>query len=625
MSEPIHNVSSAVDHVVDKPVDMAGMASKIQRRQADINEALASSDLSPFLQQLYANRGVKSVTQVKYSLDRLADYTQLKDINRAADIIVQHIRHDRKILVVGDFDADGATSSALMMRALKMFRATQIGYLVPNRFDYGYGLSPEIVALAAEQSPALIITVDNGISSIDGVAEANRRGIKVVVTDHHLPAQEIPAAEAIVNPNQHGCAFPWKNTAGVGVAFYTMLAVRARLRELDWFAGHDQPNMATLLDLVALGTVADVVPLDDNNRALVELGLQRIRHHRGCAGINALLTIAGKAIAQCSSQDFGFVIGPRLNAAGRLEDMSLGIECLLSNDERHACLLAGELDDINQQRKQIESDMLRQALAVLDHEFFQADNKDLSKAGLALYHPDWHQGVVGLVASRVKEKYHRPVFAFARAEETLVREDGAGKDVVLKGSGRSIPGLHLRDTLDMMEKTQPGLMLKFGGHAMAAGLSIRRDKFELFQQLFNRIVGESLDEKALTMIRQTDGSIPADLLTMQTAELIKFSGPWGQAFPFPLFDDVFKVENWRIVGEKHLKLVLRQVDSRQQYNAIAFNMTDDVLPAGNSLIHASYRLDINEYRNQRNIQLIIDYIESGNRDSFSGSVVKQTG
>ncbi|HHO60065.1 MAG TPA: single-stranded-DNA-specific exonuclease RecJ, partial [Thiotrichales bacterium] len=500
--------------------------SKIQRRQSPVSDELAASNLHPLLQQLYANRGVKQLQQVSYSIKNLLDYTTLKGIDDAADIIAAHVRQDKKIIVVGDFDADGATSSALMVRALSLFGAMQVDFLVPNRFEYGYGLSPEIVALAAEQSPDLIITVDNGISSIEGVAEANRRNIQVVVTDHHLPADTVPAAAAIVNPNQQGCDFPSKAMAGVGVAFYVMLAVRASLRRQQWFesdtfqgrvkGNNAEPNMATLLDLVALGTVADVVPLDENNRLLVELGLQRIRQHRGCAGINALLTIAGKNIAACHSQDFGFAVGPRLNAAGRLEDMSLGIECLLSDDSEKAMALARQLDEINHQRKQIEGDMLSQALQVLESDELVNDivggdagdgacdgNSDDGAniaAGLALFHTDWHQGVVGLLASRVKEKYHRPVFAFARAEEPGL----------LKGSGRSIAGLHLRDALDIMAKASPGLILKFGGHAMAAGLSIEEKNFALFKKMFDAIAGELLDANALTMVKETDGELSGD-------------------------------------------------------------------------------------------------------------------
>ena len=577
--------------------------SKIRRVNASISDELLNSDLPPLLQQLYANRGIKKLQQVQYSLQQLPDYKKLKDIEVAADIIAQHVSEDKRIIIIGDFDADGATSSALVVRALRLFGATQVSYLVPNRFEYGYGLSPEIVTLAAEQSPDLIITVDNGIASIEGVDEANRRKIQVVVTDHHLPGDSVPAAAAIVNPNQHGCDFPYKNTAGVGVAFYVMLAVRAKLRDSGWFdtdTSRCLPNMASLLDLVALGTVADVVPLDENNRLLVELGLQRIRQHRGCAGINALLSIAGKQVNQCHSQDFGFVIGPRLNAAGRLEDMSIGIECLLTDDRAYAIALAQQLDDINHQRKQIEGDMLTQALQVLEQEFF-ADESVGQHTGLALYHPDWHQGVVGLLASRVKEKYHRPVFAFARAEE----------QGVLKGSGRSIPGLHIRDALDVMSKKHPDLIIKFGGHAMAAGLSIEPVKFEQFRKVFDEVVSDLLDDKALRQVKQTDGAIPESAMSIQTSELIKYSSPWGQAFPAPLFDDVFTVENWRIVGEKHLKLVLRQTDSQRQYDAIAFNMTETVLPSGEqSLIRVVYRLDVNEFRGKRSLQLIVDYIEA---------------
>jgi len=585
--------------------------SKICRLHEKISDELANSELHPLLQQLYANRGIQQLRDVQYSIKQLPDYKTLKDIKAAASIIGQHVIDNKKIVIIGDFDADGATSSALVVRALRMFGASQVSYLVPNRFEYGYGLSPEIVALAAQQSPDLIITVDNGIASIDGVLEANRRNIRVVITDHHLPADITPEADAIVNPNQHGCEFPYKATAGVGVAFYVMLAVRAYLRDKGLFEkkkfNHKVPNMAALLDLVALGTVADVVPLDENNRLLVELGLQRIRQHRGCVGINALLSIAGKNISQCHSQDFGFVIGPRLNAAGRLEDMSIGIECLLTDDNDYAMALAQQLDDINHQRKQIEGDMLTQALKVLENECF-ADDAVAKYTGLSLYHPDWHQGVVGLLASRVKEKYFRPVFAFAKASNSVSAEDNL---IELKGSGRSIPGLHLRDVLDLMSKKHPDLILKFGGHAMAAGLSIHANKFELFQQVFDEVVKESLDERALKQIKETDGAIPESVMSMETSELIKFSSPWGQAFPAPLFDDVFIIENWRIVGQKHLKLVIKQVDSLKTYDAIAFNMTETVLPTGgHAEIRVVYRLDVNEFRGNRNLQLIVDYIEA---------------
>ncbi len=594
---------AAAETDTDTEAVMSACISKIQPCKRPVSEELASSELNPLLQQLYANRGVTRLDQLDYSLSQLADYHELKDIQPAADIIAEHIIENRKIIIVGDFDVDGATSSALMIRALQAFGATRVSYLVPNRFKTGYGLGPEIVALADEQSAELIITVDNGIASIEGVAEANQRHIKVVVTDHHLPAETTPAAAAIVNPNQHGCLFPCKNTAGVGVAFYVMLAVRARLRESGRFSAATQPNMAVLLDLVALGTVADVVPLDRNNRLLVALGLQRIQQNRGCAGINALLSIAGKNSARCSSQDFGFVIGPRLNAAGRLEDMSIGIECLLSDDDAQALSLAQQLDDINHQRRQIEADMLSQALHKLETDCALPDPANQSTpidAGLALYHPDWHQGVVGLIASRVKEKYHRPVFAFANAEQVGV----------LKGSGRSIPGLHIRDTLDLLAKSSPDLILKFGGHAMAAGLSIRTEKFELFRQLFNHQVSLLLDEKDLTMVRQTDGSVPPDFMTIDFSLLIKYAGPWGQAFPEPLFDDVFSVDNWSIVGKKHLKMRLKQIDHQRVYNAIAFNMDESVLPAGDIPVRVVYRLDVNEFRGNRSLQLIVNHIEA---------------
>jgi single-stranded-DNA-specific exonuclease len=486
-----------------------------------------------------------------------------------------------------------------MMRCLKAFGLESVDYLVPNRFDFGYGLSPQIVDVAAESKPDLIVTVDNGISSIDGVERAKELGIKVVVTDHHLAGDELPDAEAIVNPNQPGCLFPSKVIAGVGVAFYLMLAVRAELRRRQWFDdSRKEPNMASLLDIVALGTVADVVPLDENNRTLVETGLHRIRNNRACAGINALLSIAGKSIERCSSQDFGFIIGPRLNAAGRLDDMSIGIECLLTDDYEQAVSYASTLNQMNLQRRQIEGEMLEQAFSLLQQQIEELDQSVIPDA-LALYDQQWHQGVVGLLASRLKEKYHRPVIAFADA--------GDGE---LKGSGRSISGLHMRDVLDAVSKQEDDLIIKFGGHAMAAGLTIRQDDFDRFNQAFIEQAGMVLRPEDLQNMFQSDGSIDESQMNIETSEQIKYASPWGQQFPEPVFDDVFKVMNWRIVGEKHLKLELANTDSGVCYDAIAFNMTDDDLPAGEDDIRAVYRLDVNEFRGNRKLQLVIVHIEA---------------
>jgi single-stranded-DNA-specific exonuclease len=591
--------------------------SSIVRRDSAVSNELQESRLHPMLKKIYANRGVSSLKQVEYSLKNLLDYSLLKDINLAAEIVSEAILQQKRILIVGDFDADGATSCALMMRTLKAFGLDNVDYLVPNRFDFGYGLSPQIVDVAAELTagspsesrlspkPDLIVTVDNGISSIAGVDRANELGIEVVITDHHLAGDTLPQAAAIVNPNQPGCQFTAKTIAGVGVAFYLMLAVRAALREKNWFSGttsssaRAEPNMANYLDLVALGTVADVVPLDDNNRILVEYGLQRIRANKACAGINALLTIAGKSIEGCSSQDFGFIIGPRLNAAGRLDDMSIGIECLLSDDYEQAFNYAATLNKMNQQRRQIEGEMLEQATTLLEQQFRRLDNSDSMPKALALYNEQWHQGVVGLLASRIKEKYHRPVFAFADA--------GNGE---IKGSGRSIPGLHMRDVLDLISKRHENLIDKFGGHAMAAGLTMKLDKFTIFQQAFNEQVTALLRPEDLDNISETDGSVDTEYMTIETSELFKYASPWGQLFPEPVFDDVFKVINWRIVGEKHLKLDLAKEDTGECYAAIAFNKTDADLPAGENDIRCVYRLDVNEFRGKRSLQLIVQRIEA---------------
>lgn len=565
---------------------------------AAIPPALEASDLSPLLKRVYANRGIESCDQLDYSLAGLLDFRQLKGIEQASALIADAVMHNDSVVIVGDFDADGATSSALMVRALRAMGMTQVRYLVPNRFEYGYGLTPEIVMLAKKMLPDLIITVDNGISSIDGVATARRENIKVVVTDHHLPASLLPDADAIVNPNQHGCTFPSKMMAGVGVAFYVMLAVRAELRTRGWFdAQRAEPNMAVLLDLVALGTVADVVPLDKNNRLLVEQGLQRIRHLQSCPGIHALLVIAGRNMKTCTAQDFGFAVGPRLNAAGRLDDMSVGIECLLSDDFEQAMHYAKMLNDMNQQRKEIEGDMLAQAMTLMDALLLKLDQKKL-QAGLCLYDAGWHQGVVGLLASRVKEKYHRPVIAFA----------DAGNDE-LKGSARSIPGVHIRDVLDSIASQNPALIQKFGGHAMAAGLSMDKCNLDEFAAAFSAQVEASMGAGSLDRVIATDGGLQAGELSLQLADAVRFAGPWGQGFSEPVFDDDFDILDWRIVGEKHLKFKLLHKASRAEVEAIAFNQSADVLQARRSSYRMIYRMDVNEFRGQRNLQLIVQHIE----------------
>jgi single-stranded-DNA-specific exonuclease len=577
---------------------------KIIRKQAVLTEALKRSDLHPLLKRIYANRNIQNPDQIDYTLGHLLSFHLLKGIDKAAKIVAHSIIRQESVIVVGDFDADGATSSALVVRALRLFGLNSVEYLVPNRFEYGYGLTPEIVAVAHNKTPDLIITVDNGISSAEGVAAAKKNNIKVVITDHHLPGSVSPDADAIVNPNQHGCSFPSKSLAGVGVAFYLMLAVRAKLRELDWFnENRVEPNMGGLLDLVALGTVADVVPLDENNRVLVEQGLLRIRSGNCCYGIQALLRVAGRDLRNCTSQDFGFFVGPRLNAAGRLDDMSAGIECLLADDMESANEHAILLDDLNRQRKDIEGDMLQQATKALDEQLKTMQGQPL-KAGLSMYNPAWHQGVVGLLASRIKERFHRPVVAFADAN------DDGDHNSEIKGSARSIPGLHIRDVLDAITKKHTNLIPKFGGHAMAAGLSLKKSDFETFSRAFIDEVEICLTEKDLEKIIETDGGILADEMTLDSAEILRFASPWGQQFPQPIFDDEFDVLDWRIVGEKHLKFQLQHKTSGCSIDAIAFNKNSDDLPDGGRSIRAVYRMDVNEFRGKRNLQLIVEHIEA---------------
>ena len=554
-------------------------------------------ELPELLQRLYAARGVQSEQELEKGLAHLLPYQQLKGIDQAVELLCQGLDKQARILIIGDFDADGATASAVGVLGLKQLGFNSVDYLVPNRFEYGYGLTPEIVEVALEKQPDILITVDNGISSIDGVAAAKRAGLTVIVTDHHLPGHELPAADAIVNPNQPGCEFPSKAMAGVGVMFYLLMALRATLRNNGWFTLHGvtQPNLGNLLDLVALGSVADVVPLDANNRIFVHQGLARIRAGRARPGLQALLQVARKDAHKVSSVDLGFILGPRLNAAGRLDDISLGIECLLCEDHALALDMAQQLDQLNHDRKAIERGMQQEALVQL-----QAIELNDLPFGLCVFEAEWHQGVIGILASRLKEKYHRPVIAFADA--------GEGQ---LKGSARSIPGFHIRDALDAIAAANPNLISKFGGHAMAAGLSIAASQYEAFAQAFDCEVRRQLSEDDLTGRLLSDGPLAANEFDLELAKQLKHAGPWGQHFPEPLFHGHFILEGQRLVGEKHLKLMLRTECGSKQVDGIAFNIDLEQWP--NPTIRqvlVAYSLDVNEFRGQESVQLIVRHIQA---------------
>ncbi|AOE87194.1 single-stranded-DNA-specific exonuclease RecJ [Pseudomonas sp. TCU-HL1] len=552
-------------------------------------------DLPPLLARLYASRGVQSAAELDKSLARLIPYQRLKGIEGAVALLVEALEKRQRILYVGDFDADGATASTVGVLGLRMLGAFHVDYLVPNRFEYGYGLTPEIVAVALERKPDLLVTVDNGISSVEGVDAAKAAGLKVLVTDHHLPGPELPAADAIVNPNQPGCDFPSKSLAGVGVIFYVLLALRARLRELDWFARASlkEPNLGELLDLVALGSVADVVPLDANNRILVHQGLARIRAGRARPGLKAILEVAGRPAGRITSTDLGFILGPRLNAAGRLDDMSLGIECLLCEDEALARDMAVQLDQLNQDRKAIEQGMQREALAQLKN----LPIEDMP-FGLCVFEPDWHQGVIGILASRLKERYHRPTIAFADAGDGL-----------LKGSARSVPGFHIRDALDAVAARHPGLISKFGGHAMAAGLSLPVENFGAFAAAFDFETRRQLSEDDLTGRLLSDGQLSIEEFHLELARALRLAGPWGQHFPEPLFHGVFQIVQQRLVGERHLKLVLKSECGAVQLDGIAFNIDREQWPnASVRWAELAYKLDVNEYRGQESVQLMVAHI-----------------
>jgi len=562
---------------------------------------LLSANIHPVMARLFAARNIDAPVQLSTELAHLVGLDAMRGIETATRLLADAITEKRKLLIIADYDADGATACAVAIRALRAMGA-KVDYLVPNRFEFGYGLTPEIVRLAYEKRPDMLITVDNGIASIDGVAEANRLGMQVVVTDHHLPGDTLPEAAAIVNPNQPDCRFPSKNLAGVGVIFYVLLALRSEFRRRGRYntasprlplyrtAGMDkptdgEPNLADLLDIVALGTVADVVKLDDNNRRLVAQGLARIRAGRACPGIRALLSVSGRSLASVSTYEMGFILGPRLNAAGRLTDMSLGIECLITDDESRAATMAAQLDALNRERRDIEAGMQEAALIKLEN----IDPRE--NFTLAVFEPDWHQGVIGILASRLKDKFHRPVIAFAR-----------GADGLLKGSGRSIPPLHLRDALDLVSKRHPQLIAKFGGHAAAAGLTIAETDFPIFVAAFEEVSRSMLSPADLTEVIETDGELSTDQLNLDLAVAIQ-QIVWGQGFPAPRFEGIFDIESQRIVGEKHLKLTLRY--QSQRYDAISFFEERSPPPR----IRAVYRPDVNEYNGTSRLQLIIEHWE----------------
>jgi single-stranded-DNA-specific exonuclease len=551
-------------------------------------------DMPPLLNRLYAARGVSSAQELDKSLARLIPFQRLKGIEAAVELLVTAIDQRQRILIVGDFDADGATASAVGVLGLRLLGAAHVDYLVPNRFEYGYGLTPEIVEVALQREPQLLVTVDNGISSVEGVAAAKAAGLQVLVTDHHLPGHELPAADAIVNPNQPGCEFPSKNLAGVGVIFYVLMALRARLRELGRYAQVAQPNIGELLDLVALGSVADVVPLDANNRILVHQGLERIRAGRARPGITAILEVARREAARITSTDLGFILGPRLNAAGRLDDMSLGIECLLSTDLPSAQAIASQLDGLNQDRKSIEQGMQREALAQL---------KDLAVEsmpfGLCLFDAQWHQGVIGILASRLKERYHRPTIAFADAGDGL-----------LKGSARSVQGFHIRDALDAVAASHPQLISKFGGHAMAAGLTLPQENFPAFCEAFDAQVRSQLCEEDLTGRLLSDGTLAVEEFHLELARALRNAGPWGQHFPEPMFHGVFQLVEQRVVGERHLKVTLKTECGSVSLDGIAFGVDREVWPDPSvRWVQLAYKLDLNEFRGRETVQLLITHIE----------------
>ena len=567
---------------------------QIKQRQGQPSPALSAA-LHPLLARIYAQRGVDNPQQLDYGLQYLTPYHDMAGMAAAVSILAQAITQQKHIVIVGDFDCDGATSTSLAYLALGAMGAHKVSYLVPNRFTYGYGLSAPLVDAAMDMAPEVIVTVDNGIASHEGVERAHALGLQVVITDHHLAGDSLPKADAIVNPNQPNCPFPHKSTAGVGVIFYVMSALRRHLQEQGWFqqAKITAPNMAQFLDLVALGTVADLVPLEYNNRILVAQGMARIRRGLARPGILALVQQAGRQLNQLQATDMGFVLGPRLNAAGRLDDMSVGIECLLTNDTERAQQLAQQLDQLNQQRRSIEGEMQEQA-AIIVSQLQEAETTELPPC-VCLFQPDWHEGVVGIVASRIKERWHRPSLVFAQ-----------GEDGLLKGSARSIAGFHMRDALAAVDAKHPHLIERFGGHAMAAGLSISLDHLEAFKEALNAYAQEHLDPALLARTWRTDGVLESQDLQLQQAQLLATAGPWGQAFEAPSFHGDFDLIQQRIVGQKHLKMVVAQQQTGELIDAICFNVDLSIWPGEYQRVRLVYRMDVNEFRGRQSLQLIVE-------------------
>lgn len=569
----------------------------LHRRSLGNVDPLISVDIPPLLKRLYVQRGVNNVCQLERSTHSLLPYHQLTGINQAATLLAQSLVEQHRILVVGDFDTDGATSTALVILSLQQMGANSVEFLIPNRFENGYGLSPEVVKQAVARGAQIIITVDNGISSHAGVIFAHQRCIPIIITDHHLPGKTLPEANAIVNPNLHGCKFPSKSLAGVGVAFYLMLALRAKLNEDNWFSnnGIAAPKLSRLLDLVALGTIADVVPLDTNNRILVYQGISRIRAGYGRPGIHALVEVTRCNIVRLCTSDLSFALGPLLNAAGRLHDMSIVVELMLTDDLTRARMLAMKLNKFNQTRRKITQHMEVEAIK-LCHKISPKQSK--MPLGLTIYHEDWHQGIVGILASRIRERFHRPVIALAPA--------GSG---LLKGSGRSIAGLHMLNLLEQLDACYPGIMLQFGGHPMAVGVSLAKEQLESFRWIFVKLLNESLNPTLLENKIWSDGELSGQDISLTTADILHNGGPWGQAFPEPLFDGEFLVLKQCLVGAKHLRMLLKLIPSGPILNGIIFNVDLQLWPNNNiDTIKLVYRLDINEYRGTRSVQLIIQHI-----------------
>ncbi|WP_236421735.1 single-stranded-DNA-specific exonuclease RecJ [Pantoea sp. Nvir] len=573
------------------------MIQSVELRQRDIRgQDYLPADLPPLLKKIYLHRGVCSAAELERSVRHLLPFTTLKGLDKAVELLHKALINGQRIMVIGDFDVDGAASIALTVLALRSMGGHNVQHLVPNRFEDGYGLSPKVVEYSHVRGTQLILTVDNGISSHGGVECAHRYGIPVLITDHHLPGETLPEAEVIVNPNLNDCAFPSRTLAGVGVAFYVMMALRAHLRKLNWFDTKlAEPNLAELLDLVALGTVADLVPLDFNNRILVWQGINRIRANKCRPGIRALIEIANRDMSHLVANDLTFGIGPRLNAAGRLNDMSAGVALLLTEDIEHARMLALELNMLNQKRKEIEQNMQSEALSLFMKLTHQQTDLPL---GLAFYHPTWHQGVIGILAARLKEYFYRPVIAFAPAG-----------DGMLKGSGRSIPRLHLYNALEKLKRLYPGLISKFGGHAMAAGLLLKEVHFEEFRQRFAELMGQWLNKELLQHVIWSDGTLQPNDFNIQTAELLREAGPWGKSFPEPIFNGKFKLLRQILIGERHLKMIIEPLGGGPLLNGIAFNIDTGLWPDKSvQQIQLAFKLDINEFHGNRSLQLRIEHI-----------------